>query len=155
MIFSEYALDDILKSGIYNNDDELEIEFRKKGSRKQRPKNPFHSSATSIHDTENDADIETDDTLDDDDNDDQFQKLYDDLQKSKIDSDCYGGQFEEIYENLNIEMDEEVHTTTSGSFLPPEIYDLHTEGHSQRMGILSRYVETSNYSLGDTAGRDA
>ena len=32
-----------------------------------------------------------------------------------------------------------------------QIYALHMESHQQRMGILSRYVETANYSLGDDA----
>ena len=32
-----------------------------------------------------------------------------------------------------------------------QIYALHMESHQQRMGILSRYVETTNYSLGEDA----
>ena len=32
-----------------------------------------------------------------------------------------------------------------------QIYALHMESHQQRMGILSRYVETANYSLGEDA----
>ena len=84
------------------------------------------------------------------DGDEEFQQLYDDLDDSK-DTDYFGGKFEEIYENLvNVGGDQS--QSGPGSFLPPEIYALHMESHSQRMGILSRYVETSNYSLEPEAG---
>ena len=64
----------------------------------------------------------------------EFQQLYADLQRSGASSECAGGsgQFEEIYEKLVV--------GPGSSCLPPEIYSLHMESHTQRMGILSRWV---------------
>ena len=86
------------------------------------------------------------------DGDDEFQQLYDDLDDSK-DTDYFGGQFEEIYENI-VNVANTADQSGPSSFLPPEIYALHMESHSQRMGILSRYVETANYSLEAETSRE-
>ena len=143
---SEYALEDILKSGLYNNEDfgNIEQDFQRKGPKKQRPRNPFYKSdednehtpvlkqdeefsSKAIASTEE----ETEDVEDE-----EFQQLYDDLEDGNA-TDILGGQFEEIYENL-------VHVASTedgpSSFLPPEIYNLHMESHNQRMGVLSRSV---------------
>ena len=46
--------------------------------------------------------------------------------------------------------------TRRDSYLPPEIYQLHTESHHQRMGILTKYVEQEEpvYDLW-AGGRDS
>jgi len=157
---SEYALEDILKSGIYNEDDEQVIDhaeelFQRKAARRQRPKNPFQNSLEEVDKNDNEHDLlENEDEMlnKDEDNDsineEEFQELYDNMQK--YNSEYFDGNIEEIYENL-VGLAHEEATNTSGSFLPPEIYALHMESHQQRMGILSRYVETANYSLGEDA----
>ena len=153
-------MEDILKSGLYNNEDfgNIEQDFQRKGPRKQRPRNPFYKAEESEHvpvpgdEEESSPALESsEDEVEE--GDDQFQQLYDDLDDSK-DTDYFGGKFEEIYENLVNVTDTAGDQGQSGpgSFLPPEIYALHMESHSQRMGILSRYVETSNYSLEPEAG---
>ena len=150
MFFSEYALEDILKSGVFeDNTDQNEFEaFRKKGGRRQRPKNPFHSAkqeqSSQVTNINNTNDLVSDDHEDTtDEADEEFQQLYDELH-NKFDSAYFGGKFEEIYENLTSLREDDtngVGAHGSGSFLPPEILALHTECHSQRMGVLSRYVE--------------
>ena len=158
---SEYALEDILKSGLYDNEDlgNIDQDFQRKGPKKQRPRNPFYkadeeSKKLPVLETEEEESSAALESTEDEteDGDDEFQQLYDDLDDSK-DTDYFGGQFEEIYENIvNV-----THTEDQGgpsSFLPPEIYALHMESHSQRMGILSRYVETANYSLEAETSRE-
>ena len=161
LLSSEYALEDILKSGLYNNEDfgNIEQDFQRKGPRKQRPRNPFYKAeeeSENVPEPDNEeqegspALESTEDETEE--GDEEFQQLYDDLDDSK-DTDYFGGKFEEIYENLvNVANTATGDQSQSGSFLPPEIYALHMESHSQRMGILSRYVETSNYSLEPEAG---
>ena len=123
--FSEYALEDILKSGIYNEEDENVIDhaeeiFQRKAARRQRPKNPFQNS---LDKTNNEHDIIEDEILNEDkdnesNNEEEFQELYDNLQK--YNSEYLEGNIEEIYENL-VGLAHEEATNTSGSFLPPEV----------------------------------
>ena len=77
----------------------------------------------------------------------QFQQLYEELQscatgQGLADSGPLTYQFEKIYEDLAMVESSSPPASSSSSFLPPEIYRLHTESHSQRMGILTKYVET-------------
>ena len=141
-------MEDILKSGLYNNDnfDNIEQDFQRKGPRKQRPRNPFYKAdeetenkTVTDHEEESSTEalVSTEDETED--GDEEFQQLYDDLDDSK-DTDYFGGQFEEIYENLVNIANTADDQSGPGSFLPPEIYALHMESHSQRMGILSRYI---------------
>ena len=126
MFFSEYALEDILKSGIYNEDDKNVIDhaeemFQRKTARRQRPKNPFQNSAEDVDKTNNEHDVIEDEILNEDNesnNDEEFQELYDNLQK--YNSEYLEGNIEEIYENL-VGLAHEEATNTSGSFLPPEV----------------------------------
>ena len=124
---SEYALEDILRSGLYSEATEQGQEVQWKGARKQRPRNPFQSSERpSSRQVEDGPGAE-------DQEEEEFQQLYADLQRSGASSEGAGGsgQFEEIYENL---------VMGPSSCLPPEIYSLHMESHTQRMGILSRWL---------------
>ena len=128
--FSEYALEDILKSGIYNEDDEQVIDhaeelFQRKAARRQRPKNPFQNSLGEVDKNDNEHDLlENEDEMlnKDEDNDsineEEFQELYDNMQK--YNSEYFDGNIEEIYENL-VGLAHEEATNTSGSFLPPEV----------------------------------
>ena len=78
---------------------------------------------------------------------DKFQELYEELQTEAgtEEGENVGGDFEEIYENLVVGStameEEEVEVRERGSYLPPEIYQLHMESHNQRMGILTKYVD--------------
>ena len=138
-------MEDILKSGIY--DEEIQNHFHKKGGKKQRPKNPFFKEETVENVINEEEVVNSDSTIDEDDpqpHSEEFQKLYDQLDKNVTDADYVGDNFEQIYENLIVG---EEHVTGSGSFLPPEILAHHTDSHHQRIGLLTKYVETSNYSL--------
>ena len=77
----------------------------------------------------------------------EFQQLYEELQGNSAlayqESGPLTYQFEKIYEDLALGVSTGSPAPASGSYLPPEIYRLHTEGHSQRMGILTKYVDTS------------
>lgn len=181
---SEYALEDILKSGIYDtNMEDVEKAIAKKGSKKRRPRNPFYNCEEEISSQET-VQIKSDDlktvfTINDNNNeinnnnvenedfavvdkdkiddeaasveldavsengvcDQKFQELYEELQT------CASGgftNFEKIYEDLTSTSGD--FRSTSGSYLPPEIYKMHTESHSQRMGILTKYVDNTSYS---------
>ena len=77
----------------------------------------------------------------------EFQQLYEELQGNSAlayqESGPLTYQFEKIYEDLALGVSTGSPAPASGSYLLPEIYRLHTEGHSQRMGILTKYVDTS------------
>ena len=88
----------------------------------------------------------------------QFEQLYEQLQSSISAPLTY--QFEKIYEDLAIGVTSaSPQPSNPGSYLPPEIYKLHTESHSQRMGILTKYTEphrsySSLGSVGQEEGED-
>ena len=96
---------------------------------------------------EEDAEVEKVGGEEDEEADSQFQQLYEELQscatgQGLADSGPLTYQFEKIYEDLAMVESSSPPASSSSSFLPPEIYRLHTESHSQRMGILTKYVET-------------
>ena len=72
----------------------------------------------------------------------KFQELYEELQTCA--SGGFTTNFEKIYEDLTSTSGD--FRSTSGSYLPPEIYKMHTDSHSQRMGILTKYVDNTSYS---------
>ena len=96
---------------------------------------------------EQDAEVSKVGGEEDEEADSQFQQLYEELQscatgQGLADSGPLTYQFEKIYEDLAMVESSSPPASSSSSFLPPEIYRLHTESHSQRMGILTKYVET-------------
>ena len=149
-------MEDILKSGFFNEDTEsFEKEFSKKNFKKRRPKNPFYveeckdikkcpsppikvDNDIKLYDSSEDLAESTTESVEDE----KFQELYEELKTANGTGDNVGGQFEEIYENVVVRSSQEEQTgERTGSYLPPEIYKLHMESHNQRMGILTKYVE--------------
>ena len=150
-------LEDILKSGVYDleegemEDVEKAIAKRlKKRKRKELPSYSCQQKAELVGNvdiTEKEANVleaqvENVGGEGDEEADSQFQQLYEELQSCATGQGPLTYQFEKIYEDLAMVESSSPPASSSSSFLPPEIYRLHTEGHSQRMGILTKYVET-------------
>ena len=169
---SEYALEDILKSGVYDfevsNMEDVEKAIAKRGAKRRRAKLPSYSqedfssqqygkdedlkgkeASASDKDAEkeNNRESEEEEEEEEEGADSQFQQLYEELQscatgQGLTDSGPLTYQFEKIYEDLAIVGEGSPPASSSSSYLPPEIYRMHTESHSARMGILTKYVET-------------
>ena len=171
---SEYALEDILKSGVYDfevsNMEDVEKAIAKRGAKRRRAKLPSYSqedfssqqygkdedlkgkeASASDKDAEKENNWESEEGKEEEEEeegaDSQFQQLYEELQscatgQGLTDSGPLTYQFEKIYEDLAIVGEGSPPASSSSSYLPPEIYRMHTESHSARMGILTKYVET-------------
>ena len=138
-------MEDILKSGFFEaRMEDVEKAIAKKGSKKRRPMNPFYNGTGD--DTTSGLAAGESPEQGSDGEEREFQKLYEELEAGTAEPQS---NFEKIYDELAV-------TATSGSYLPPEIYQLHTDSHSQRMGILTKYTEpTTRTNYNSMASLDA